>query len=57
MLSTYDTEIQMCLDQLPPHAVYVHCCSHRLNLVLSSVAKVSGHVNKFFETLNSVHAT
>lgn len=30
-------------------------CSHRLNLVLSSVARVSRHVNTFFETLNSVH--
>ncbi len=47
--------VQTILKQTFHHAVYVHCCSHRLNLVLSSVAKVSRHVNTFFETLNSVH--
>lgn len=33
----------------------MHCNAHCLNLVLCSVAKVYGHVNTFFETLNSIH--
>ncbi len=33
--------VQTILKYTFPHAVCVHCCSHFLNLVLSSVAKVS----------------
>ncbi len=51
--------VQTILKHTFPHAVYVDCCSHHLNLILSSVAKVSRHVNTFFETLmtgSSLHA-
>lgn len=47
--------VQSILKRTFPLAIYVHCSSHRLNLVLSSVAKVSRHINTFFETLNSIH--
>uniref|UniRef100_A0A3B3R0H2 DUF4371 domain-containing protein n=1 Tax=Paramormyrops kingsleyae TaxID=1676925 RepID=A0A3B3R0H2_9TELE len=39
-----------------PQALYVHCNSHRLNLVLCAASKVSGHVSTFFDTLNNIHS-
>lgn len=47
--------VQLILKRTFPLGFYIHCCSHRLNLVLSSVAKASRHMNTFFETLNSIH--
>ena len=38
-----------------PKAVYVHCNSHRLNLVLSAAAESSGHVSTFFTVINQIH--
>lgn len=43
------------LKQTFPRAIYVHCNSHRLNLVLCTAAKVSGNVSTFFDTLNQLH--
>lgn len=37
------------------HAVYVHCNSHHLNLVLSAASKVFIHVSTFFNMLNALH--
>ena len=36
-------------------AVYVHCASHRLNLVLSSTAEQYPEVKAFFDTLDLLH--
>ncbi len=46
--------VHVILKRTFPNAIYVHCCSHRLNLVLSTMASASGHVSTFFETLNSL---
>lgn len=37
------------------NAHYVHCASHRLNLVLSSVAEVDPTVTSFFDIMDQVH--
>ena len=37
-------------------AVYVHCNSHRLNLVLCTAAKVSGNISSFFDTVNALYS-
>lgn len=47
--------VQTILKETFPGAIYVHCSSHRLNLVLSAATKSSGHVSTFFETVNSLH--
>lgn len=48
--------VQAILKETFPRAVYIHCNSHRLNLVLATVSKSSVHVSTFFETLNSLHS-
>lgn len=47
--------VHVILKKTFPHAVYVHCSSHRLNLVLSTAAKVSPGVSTFFDVINSLH--
>ncbi len=47
--------VQVLLKKTFPHAVYVHCHSHRLNLVLSTASKVSTIVATFFDVINSLH--
>ncbi|XP_034033315.1 zinc finger MYM-type protein 1-like [Thalassophryne amazonica] len=56
VMSGHKGGVQVILKETFPHAVYVHCNSHRLNLVLSAVTKASGHVSTFFETVNILHA-
>lgn len=48
--------VHVILKRTFPNAIYIHCCSHRLNLVLCKVASASGHVGTFFEIWNSLHA-
>ena len=48
-------EVQALLKSMFPKAIYVHCNSHRLNLVLCAAAKASEHVSTFFETVNQIH--
>ncbi|KAF0709878.1 zinc finger MYM-type protein 1-like, partial [Aphis craccivora] len=38
-----------------PNAVYVHCCSHNLNLVISDAAKSSSKVQTFFNIVQDVY--
>lgn len=47
--------VQVHLKKAFPHAVYVHCHPHHLNLVLSTASKVSPTVATFFDVLNSLH--
>jgi len=47
--------VHLILKRTFPNACYVHCSSHRLNLVLCTAANVSGHVNTFFDTVKSLH--
>uniref|UniRef100_A0A8C1TUJ4 HAT C-terminal dimerisation domain-containing protein n=1 Tax=Cyprinus carpio TaxID=7962 RepID=A0A8C1TUJ4_CYPCA len=48
--------VHVILKRTFPQALYVHCNSHRLNLVLCATSKVSGHVSTFFITLNNIHS-
>jgi hypothetical protein len=47
--------VQAILRSTFQNAIYVHCHSHRLNLVLASVAWTSSDASTFFDTLNSLH--
>lgn len=38
-----------------PNAVYVHCCAHNLNLVISDAAKSSSKVQTFFNIVQDVY--
>ena len=50
------TGVQAVLRENFPKAIYLHCNSHQLNLVLCSAAKESGHVSTFFDTVNQIHS-
>lgn len=56
VMSGHRGGVQVVLRQTFPQAIYVHCNSHRLNLVLCSAAKESGHVSTFFDTVNQIHS-
>lgn len=47
--------VQAILKSTFQKAIYVHCHSHRLNLVLASVARTSADASTFFDTVNSLH--
>lgn len=47
--------VQVLLKEFFSKAVYVHCNSHLLNLVLCTAAKVSGNVTTFFDIVNNAH--
>jgi len=47
--------VHVILKKTFPHAVYVHCNSHRLNLGLCTAAKVSPGISTFFDIINSLH--
>lgn len=47
--------VHVILKQTFPRAIYTHCSSHRLNLVLCTVAKVSGNISTFFDIVNDIH--
>lgn len=55
VMSGHRGGVQVLLKETFSKAVYVHCNSHRLNLVLCTAAKVSGHVATFFDIVNNVH--
>lgn len=48
--------VQVLLKEIFSKAIYVHCNSHRLNLVLCTAAKASGHVSTFFDIVNQIHS-
>ncbi len=48
VMSGHRGGVQSILKETFPKAVYVHCNSHRLNLVLCAAAESSGHVSTFF---------
>lgn len=55
VMSGHKGGVQAILKETYPHAQYVHCHSHRLNLVLAAVARTSQDASKFFDTLNNLH--
>lgn len=38
-----------------PYAPYVHCCAHRLNLVVVEVCTSIASINTFFHTVQTIH--
>lgn len=38
-----------------PNALYVHCCAHNLNLVISDASKSSSSVQRFFNIVQTVY--
>uniref|UniRef100_A0A673LF96 TTF-type domain-containing protein n=1 Tax=Sinocyclocheilus rhinocerous TaxID=307959 RepID=A0A673LF96_9TELE len=48
--------VHVILKKTFPHAVYVHCNSHRLNLVLCTASKVSPCISKCFDVINNLHS-
>lgn len=49
--------VHVILKRTFPNTIYVHCNSHRLNLVLCMVASASGHISTFFKTFCSTLCT
>ena len=48
--------VQQCIKEIAPHAVYVHCYAHCLNVVLVDCTKSVSDASDFFFTHgNSVH--
>lgn len=55
VMSGHRGGVQSILKETFAKAVYVHCNSHRLNLVLCAAAESSGHVSTFFTVINQIH--
>jgi transposase len=39
-----------------PRALYIHCCAHRLNLVISDVCKVLVYISEFMAILSKIYS-
>ncbi|KAF3844479.1 hypothetical protein F7725_007642, partial [Dissostichus mawsoni] len=48
--------VHMILKKKFPHAIYVHCHSQRLNLVLCAASKVSPGISTFFDVINNLQS-
>lgn len=55
VMSGHRGGVQVLLKETFSKAVYLHCNSHRLNLVLCTAAKAPGHVSTFFDIVNQIH--
>ena len=42
-------------QDVAPHAYYVHCASHNLNLGLKDAMKAVSETRQFYDTIESVH--
>lgn len=47
--------VQALLKQDEPNAIYIHCASHNLNLVINDAVKSCNKVSTFFTTLESIY--
>ena len=56
VMSGYKGGVQALLKETFPSAVYVHCNSHRLNLVLCTAAKASLEISSFFDNVNQIYS-
>ena len=54
-MSGHKGGVQAILKDTFTRAMYIHCNSHQLNLVLCSASKVSTTVATFFDVLNLLH--
>ena len=54
-MSGCNAGVQKLVKETSPQAVYVHCCAHRLNLVLVDVAKSVSAAADFFSHVQAVY--
>ena len=54
-MSGSENGVQSKIRKDHPSAVYIHCMSHKLNLVLVEACKVNRMVNSFFLTLKTIY--
>ena len=47
--------LQKKIQDVAPHAYYVHCASHNLNLVLKDVMEGMTETRQFYDTIESVY--
>ena len=52
VMSGHRGGVQVILKETFPKAIYVHCNSHRLNLVLCTAANAFRHVSTFLDIIN-----
>ncbi|CAF4495809.1 unnamed protein product [Rotaria sp. Silwood2] len=43
-------------EEYMPKGVYIHCCTHRLNLVIVDVCKVVNYIGEFYSIMSSVYS-
>ncbi|XP_042308882.1 zinc finger MYM-type protein 1-like isoform X2 [Sceloporus undulatus] len=47
--------VQKRIQELAPHAYFIHCASHNLNLVLKDAVDCNQEIAQFFETVQNVY--
>ena len=47
--------VQQCIREVVPHAVYIHCHAHCLNLVLVDCVKSLPEASEFFSLVQSLY--
>ncbi|XP_073537599.1 uncharacterized protein [Phyllobates terribilis] len=55
VMSGVYNEVQQRIKEKAPHAYFVHCATHNLNLVLKDAVEENRVVSQFFETIQSVY--
>lgn len=48
--------VHVLLKEFMPKAVYVHCATHRLSLVINDTCRVVVYMTDYFSILSSVHS-
>ncbi len=43
-------------EEYMPKGVYIHCCTHRLNLVIVDVCKVVNYIGEFYSIMSSIYS-
>ena len=47
--------VQQRIRQVAPHAIYMHCYAHNLNLALVDCVKGNAHASEFFSLVQALH--
>lgn len=48
--------VQKRIQELAPHAYFIHCASHNLNLVLKDAVECNREIAQFFETVQNIYS-
>ena len=57
VMSGSNAGVHKFIKESSPQVVYIHCCAHRLNLVLVDVAKGNRAASDFFSHLQAFHSS